>query len=111
MARELLYPERQRCRACRRHFDFIVILRLYCSRSCAGLPEQPANTEDLPRKCRVRENGVWRPKRVYFSPDEAERGMRANRNASFYLCDPPDGCGMYHTSKRTTPYEPAAGAA
>lgn len=111
MAEELLYPQRQRCRTCRRCFNFVVILRLYCSRNCAGLPEQPADTDDLPRRCRVWADGVWRPKRVYFTPDEAERGVRVNGNSQYYLCDPPDGCGMYHVSKRSAPYEPAAGAA
>ena len=96
----LVYPERQRCCVCRKFFDFEVILGRYCSRSCANLPEQPADILDWPRKCRVRRDGQWIPKAVYFSAAEAAR----LNGGHHYLCEPPDGCGMYHISHLPAPY-------
>lgn len=108
MISELLYPERQRCRICRRYFDFVVILRQYCSRSCAGLPEQP-ETDETPRKCRVRIGGVWYPKAVFFAPDEADRAVKRNGKSHYYLCEPPDGCGMYHLASNPNPFSEPSG--
>lgn len=85
--KELVYPERQRCRACRRYFGFEVIQGLYCRRECAGLPSLPdpsrqpeafgpvpdAPVLDLPRCCRTvhRRNRAARPKVRYLRPEDA----------------------------------------
>lgn len=98
MTERILYPRRQCCLRCRRTFAFEVILGLYCSRSCAGLPERPADVRLWPRRCRVFTDGRWIPKAAYFSAKEA-----AGRGAHSYLCELPDGCGMYHLSKRAEP--------
>lgn len=98
MTEETLWPVRQRCRACRRYFAFEVILGLYCSRSCAGAPERSADVWLWPRRCRVFAEGRWIPKVAYFSTEDA-----AGRGAHPYLCKLPDGCGMYHLSKRVQP--------
>lgn len=99
MKAPLLYPERQRCRTCRRYFAFTVILRAYCSEECAGLPERPLNVEELPRQCRVRRGGIWEKKAVWLSPSEAEEAAR-KQGKYWYSCDPPIGCGRYHLASK-----------
>lgn len=102
MARKLLlYPERKRCRTCRRYFAFIVVLRQDCSEECAGLPEYPRSAEELPRRCRVWDSreSCWRPKIVYWTEPDAQRAARKQRSF-WYLCDrETGGCGEYHLSK------------
>lgn len=100
----LLYPERVRCRTCRRYFGFVVILRAYCSEACAGKPDRPIKAEDLPRSCRVRHNMVWVAKAVFFTPYAAAKAAKKNK-IYWYLCDAETGCGMYHLSKKTKPWE------
>lgn len=80
--------------------DFTAILGLFCSRECAGVPEQPKEIADRPRSCRVRVQGHWQLKATYFTKAEAD-----NRGHYVYLCELPDGCGMYHTSKLPAPYK------
>jgi hypothetical protein len=105
----LLYPQRQRCRACRKYFCFEVIYRLYCSAECAGLPNQPG-IMDLPRSCRVFRDGEWVPKRSYRSYREAYRrsGQARNKGRVIYLCDGPDGCGLYHIAKKRASPAPSS---
>ena len=81
--KQLLYPERKRCRACRRYFCFEVIKGLYCSRECAGLPPLPVlPLEQLPRTCRTgRLGGKIRAKTCYFTEAEALETMAAQRHA------------------------------
>jgi hypothetical protein len=103
----LVWPERQRCRHCRRYFGFTVIQGLYCSRECAGLPTRSdpvpfrGNLADLPRECR---NTNWRgarPKVRYVSEqdalevaDEMDSTRRKLRpDAKVYQCS---HCGYYH---------------
>jgi hypothetical protein len=99
MGRDLDYPQRSRCRACRKYLDFTVILMKYCSAKCAGISEQFSTVEDLPRKCKVRVSGRWQRKAAYFTPAEAQAVIGRQRK-TWYLCEPPDGCGMYHLAKQ-----------
>lgn len=69
----------------------MVILGMYCSPECAGIPEAPLDVKDRPRKCRVLRDGEWVPKSTYWTADEA-----AQPGYETYLCEPPDGCGVYH---------------
>jgi hypothetical protein len=101
---QLLYPQRERCRTCRRYFGFTVISGLYCSRVCAGLPpdsnpvvpfpedEDPAS---LPRECR---NTGWRgakPKVRYATLADAQEVVAEMNRASAeaYVCG---HCGYAH---------------
>lgn len=100
----LLYPERRRCRTCRRYFGFDVILRAYCSEECAGLPERPINVEDLPRQCRVK-----KPDKKWYAKASWPTKYLANKVGKKcghypYLCEPPVGCGRYHLSSSPGPY-------
>lgn len=91
----LLYPERQRCRACRRYFGFIVILRQWCSEECAGVEY---NLENAPRSCKVwdHEGGGWRWKQVWWSERQVKKACRKKGAAAWYRCD---GCWEYHLTK------------
>lgn len=102
MGRLLMYPERKRCWECKHYFDFTVIMRLYCSRECAGLPERSFDVEQWPRTCRVWRDGVWEAKAVYLTPEEAQ-GAADLHKKHWYACMPPEGCGTYHISKYTAP--------
>lgn len=95
MGKLLLYPDRQRCRACRRYFGFEIILRQWCSEECAG---RAYNLENAPRSCKVwdRELGEWRWKRVWWHEREAKRACRKKGAADWYRCD---GCWGYHLTK------------
>lgn len=103
----LLYPQRQRCRACRRCWSFDPPLRgLYCSPECAGRPEVPL--EDVngvlvpPRTCRskVVMNGPnSRPrfswKRVFATEAEALAFGRRNGTPTAYECP---NCWWWHVA-------------
>ncbi len=99
----LLYPERQRCRACRRYWSLSVPLRgMYCSPECAGRPSIPTSefngVQIPPRTCRQRLkiNGpntvpqvVW--KAVFAS--EADAMKVAKKSDSAYECP---NCWYWH---------------
>lgn len=93
MKRELIYPDRQRCRTCRRYFGFEVLFGLYCTRDCAGLGPVPSNVEDWPRQCRSfdRRAGAWQPKVPFRTEEEAREA--ATRQDTWYRCD---SCGSWH---------------
>jgi hypothetical protein len=101
----LLYPDRLRCRTCRRFFGFEVLEWLYCSMECARarIPDYVHPSQrpaDAPRTCRVKRNGAWVWKHRYTSPRTArvrarQKGIRA------YECP---NCGSWHLSKKTAPW-------
>ena len=66
--RELVYPERQRCRACRRYFGFEVILGRFCCLECAGL----VRLEEIPRECRNSPGRGGGLKRAFLDQQEAD---------------------------------------
>lgn len=47
-----LWPTRTKCRACRKTFTDLVVLSMFCSYECAGLPAPPADPAVAPRECR-----------------------------------------------------------
>lgn len=93
----LLYPDRQRCRTCRRYFGFVVILRQWCSEECAGVSY---NLENAPRSCKVyRERlGGWIWKQTWWSERAVKRACRKKGAGSWYQCD---GCWGYHLTHYT----------
>lgn len=90
---ELVWPERKRCRACRKFFRFIVLRRLYCSYECAELPEPDPDVR--PRQCFSNRPEGLRPKRPFFSMEEAQANLVAQKDPelSAYECQ---NCFMYH---------------
>jgi hypothetical protein len=92
----LLYPERQRCRACRRFFGFVPILRQWCSEECAGVAY---DLTTAPRSCKVRDRedpSGWAWKQVWWTESDAKRACRRKGAAAWYQCD---GCWGYHLTK------------
>lgn len=101
----LLYPERQRCRTCRRYWSFSIPIRgVYCSPECAGRPPIPMSdingVQVPPRTCRQRLkiNGpntvpkvVW--KSVFASEADA---MSFMKNGYAYECP---NCWYWHRTK------------
>lgn len=91
---ELVWPERQRCRACRKYFGFIVLRRLYCSYECAGLPEPDPDAR--PRQCFSKVPWIGlQPKRAFFSLEAARANHAAQKDQTLnaYECS---NCLMYH---------------
>lgn len=100
----LLYPQRQRCRTCRRYWSFSTPLRgLYCSPECAGRPPIPMSeingVQVPPRTCRQRLkiNGpntvprvVW--KSVFANEADA---LRYNGRAGLHAYECPN-CWYWH---------------
>lgn len=97
--RVVLFPERRRCRRCRKYFGFQVILRLYCSYECAGLDPEPFSADSLPRCCRTWDHRLrrWKPKRMFWSEYEACKFCKGKHlRYVWYRCDGPEGCGLWH---------------
>ena len=92
----LLYPVRKRCAACRAYFGFAVELGLFCSRSCAGLPEiWRERPQDWPRQhYSVYRRGsriIRSRKREYGSEQEARAACWGDKQA--YRCQ---YCALWH---------------
>jgi hypothetical protein len=97
MKREILYPRRQRCHACRRFFGPLVVKGLYCSYGCAGMPP-PLPGEAGPggiRQCA--NNGYGKPKKRWDIEEEARDYARVARacgdDLESYACG---RCGGWH---------------
>lgn len=110
----LLYPQRQRCRVCRRYWSFSPPIRgLYCSPECAGRP--PLEMHEFngvmvpPRTCRTRfyiKGGAnfvpevkW--KAVFANEEDALAFGGQNGMRSAYECP---NCWWWHVATRRFPY-------
>jgi hypothetical protein len=98
---ELLYPERKRCRKCRRFFSFTPpIDLLYCSWECAerDAPVGP-DPEVVPRECRKRDAGLdgnwksWAWKARFETRQEALNCLGNGSGMDVYPCN---YCGFWH---------------
>lgn len=91
---EVLFPKRQRCKACGKKLESLVILGLYDSYRCAGMAS-PANTPDeAPRECRTERNDTWVWKRRYRSESEIPVKLREDPSSNWYWCT--TSCGNLH---------------
>lgn len=96
----LVWPQRKRCRACRRFWPEPTIKGMFCSMTCAGLPEPGVDLEQAPRGCKVRTLGppgspFWAWKVRYRTQEEAMRVPQPG--LTVYECD---HCGHWHRSTR-----------
>ncbi|HEU4752317.1 MAG TPA: hypothetical protein VFU47_04340 [Armatimonadota bacterium] len=94
----LLYPDRKRCRACRRYFGFLVVDGLYDSYECAGRPRPEDTPPDLwPREHYVpKPGGVRQPKAVFFTERAAQRAAERHGKEA-YRCS---FCRDWHIGSR-----------
>lgn len=95
----LLYPDRKRCRACRRYFGFLVVDGLYDSYECAGRPRPEDTPPDLwPREHYVpKPGGVRQPKAVFLTERAAQRAAERHGKEA-YRCG---FCGDWHIGSRS----------
>ena len=87
------YPQRQRCKTCRKKFGSLVLAGLYCSYSCGNFPSPAANVADAPRGCKREANGRWDYKTKFLYEDQVPEKYRKDASTNIYLCD---NCRMYH---------------
>ena len=90
---EKLYPERQRCKTCRKAFSDQVLASLFCSYKCGGFPLPAKNISDAPRSCKREVNGAWGYKTRFKAPMEVPEKYQKDPSTNIYLCD---NCKMYH---------------
>lgn len=91
-----LYPQRQRCRACRRYFGPLVVRGQWCSYHCAGMDVPSSDPADWPRQHFKRRSvsGPRFPKTSFNSEAEAAERMRhMNEQLTIYQCR---YCGTWH---------------
>lgn len=97
-----LAPDRTRCRACRKGFGDLVVLRMYCSYRCAGLPAPDPDPETAPRVCkraaRSDEPGRWVFKQRFDTAAEAARFLKPG--LVLYRCR---SCWACHLGNVSTP--------
>jgi hypothetical protein len=90
---ETLYPQRQRCKTCRKGFTDIVLEGLYCSYRCGKFTAPTSNIEDTPRSCKREVNGSWGYKTRFKSEQEVPQKYRDDPSTNIYICD---NCHTYH---------------
>lgn len=105
-AKTALAPERTRCKECRAALGDLVVLRLYCSYRCAGLPKPVSNVNSAPRECRRAarsdERGDWVFKQQFDTADAAQRYLKPG--TTVYRCS---NCFFLHIGNVSAP--PTAG--
>lgn len=84
---EKLYPERARCKTCRKGLDRVVLDGLYCSYRCAGLRAPNSKISEAPRGCKREVNGKWDWKQKYKSDSEVPERLRNDPATNVYWCD------------------------
>lgn len=88
------WPSRRRCYVCKTYFLDLVIKQLYCSYECAGLP--PPDPTVKPRTCyNGKGKSYGKPKRVYFSIEEAKSSTDAMADPTLGAYECPN-CFLIH---------------
>lgn len=92
---KLLYPQRKRCRKCRKFLCFVVVDLVFCSYICADVEPPSDNPTDWPRKHWRRGDGGQRVEKKYFSyPGEASANDHVTKKImNVYYCD---YCHTFH---------------
>lgn len=94
MAKETLYPQRQRCKKCSKGFpEQGAIHGLYCTYRCAGMAEPFKNPKDAPRWCITEKDGKPQWKKRLRHEGEMPRALRDDPSANSYWCQ---HCGFLH---------------
>lgn len=90
---EVLFPKRQRCKACGKKLENTVVLGLYDSYRCANMPAPSKTPEESPRECKTERDGKWQWKRRYRSEIEIPEKLRNDPSSNWYWCN---SCGNLH---------------
>lgn len=94
---ETLFPQRQRCKKCRKELGAQgagVFLGLFCTARCASMAEPATDPAQAPTECKTKREGVWVFKRKYRSLGEIPAKIRDDRTVSHYWCT--NSCGNLH---------------
>lgn len=102
--KEKLYPERTKCKKCRKTLNSVVIDGLYDSYTCAGLPAPENNVEKAPRHCKRMIDNRWGWKTKYRSADEVPVHLSSDPATNIYVCD---NCHFLHVGhSKVQSYKP-----
>ena len=102
---EILYPDRQRCKTCRKGFQDIVLEGLYCSYRCGRFSTPASTVDEAPRGCKRIVNGVWGYKTRYKAVAEVPEKYKHDPTTNIYLCD---NCHTYHIGHSRVEDNPTA---
>ncbi|MFZ2242791.1 MAG: hypothetical protein WAV90_25105 [Gordonia amarae] len=83
---DTLFPQRQRCKACRGKLDDKVLSGLYCSYRCAGHPLPTTDAAKAPRECAYVRDGRTVFKRRYRCEGEIPGTVTSRPDVSVYRC-------------------------
>src|SRR5262245_27937176 len=98
---KLLWPQRKRCRKCRRYFGFAVVAWLYCSYECADIPVPLLG--DLPRQCFLSPKRGGHAKKGFVLREDAEAHVQAqqrNGKDPYLGVYPCEHCSHFHIGHR-----------
>ena len=91
--KETLFPQRQRCKTCRKSFTDIVLAGVYCSYKCGKFSAPAKTIDDAPRSCKREVNNSWGYKTRFKAPSEVPPKYQNDPSTNIYLCD---NCRTYH---------------
>jgi DNA-binding XRE family transcriptional regulator len=84
---EKLFPDRLRCKTCRKKLEDVVLNGLFCSYRCAGHPTPAASVTAAPRHCKREVSNVWNFKSRYRYENEVPAKLRNDPATNIYRCD------------------------
>lgn len=105
---ETLFPQRSRCKKCRKglgHDGAPVLMGLYCSCACAGMPAPSLSADHptTPRECKTKRDDAWVFKRRYRSIAEIPDKVLGDPATSTYWCK---HCGHMHVGRTLVEMRP-----
>lgn len=85
---EKLFPTRQRCKACGKKLEAIVLDGLYCSYKCAKLPEPYTNLDNPGKGCKFLRSSdkQWIWKQKYRAETEIPEKLLQDASTNVYRC-------------------------
>lgn len=84
---EKIYPERQRCAACRKKLEDTVLDGKYCSYQCLGIPVPSGKVADAPRYCKREVSGKWDFKTRFKSASDVPTKLQEDPATNIYRCE------------------------
>lgn len=82
----MIYPQRTRCKECRKKLETTVLKGVYCSYRCAGKPAISTKVADAPRSCKREVKGVWEFKKRYRHVGEVPLNLQEDPATNIYEC-------------------------